>query len=260
MSAPSSTSAPRAGISLDRPAPTGLDAIFRPRSVAVIGASRRPGSIGSAIFKNLLAHGFDGPVYPVNPSARVVQSVLAYPSVRDIPGDVDLAVIAVPSKQVLAEVEACGQKGVKGVVVITAGFKETGAEGGAREVALREATRRYGMRMVGPNCLGVINTEANVMLDATFAPAWPPAGGVAFSSQSGALGLAILETAGALGMGISHFVSVGNKADVSGNDLLEYWEKDPGTSTILLYLESFGNPRRFTQLARRVAAASRSWP
>ena len=252
MSAPSSTSAQRAGISLDRPAPTGLDAIFRPRSVAVIGASRRPGSIGSAIFKNLLAHGFDGPVYPVNPSARVVQSVLAYPSVRDIPGDVDLAVIAVPSKQVLAEVEACGQKGVKGVVVITAGFKETGAEGGAREVALREATRRYGMRMVGPNCLGVINTEANVMLDATFAPAWPPAGGVAFSSQSGALGLAILETAGALGMGISHFVSVGNKADVSGNDLLEYWEKDPGTSTILLYLESFGNPRRFTQLARRV--------
>lgn len=253
MSAPSSTSTPLAGTALDRPAPKGLDAIFRPRSVAVIGASRRPGSIGAAIFKNLLEHGFDGPVYPVNPQARVVQSVLAYPTVADIPADVDLAVIAVPSKQVLAAVEECGKKGVRGVVVITAGFKETGAEGQERERALLEATRRFGMRMVGPNCLGVLNTESNVCLDATFAPAWPPPGNVAFSSQSGALGLAILETAGALGMGISHFVSVGNKADVSGNDLLEYWEQDPGTSTILLYLESFGNPRRFTQIARRVA-------
>ncbi len=253
MSAPSSTSTSLAGTALDRPAPQGLDAIFRPRSVAVIGASRRPGSIGAAIFKNLLEHGFDGPVYPVNPQARVVQSVLAYPTVSDIPGDVDLAVIAVPSKQVVAAVEECGQKGVRGVVVITAGFKETGREGGERERALVETTRRYGMRMVGPNCLGVLNTESNICLDATFAPAWPPNGGVAFSSQSGALGLAILETAGALGMGISHFVSVGNKADVSGNDLLEYWENDPGTSTILLYLESFGNPRRFTQIARRVA-------
>lgn len=253
MSAPSSTSTPLAGTALDRPAPKGLDAIFRPRSVAVIGASRRPGSIGAAIFKNLLEHGFDGPVYPVNPQARVVQSVLAYPTVADIPADVDLAVIAVPSKQVLAAVEECGKKGVRGVVVITAGFKETGSEGQERERALLEATRRYGMRMVGPNCLGVLNTESNVCLDATFAPAWPPPGNVAFSSQSGALGLAILETAGALGMGISHFVSVGNKADVSGNDLLEYWEQDPGTSTILLYLESFGNPRRFTQIARRVA-------
>ncbi|MCE9627488.1 MAG: acetate--CoA ligase family protein [Candidatus Eisenbacteria bacterium] len=253
MSAPSSTSTPLAGTALDRPAPKGLDAIFRPRSVAVIGASRRPGSIGAAIFKNLLEHGFDGPVYPVNPQARVVQSVLAYPTVADIPADVDLAVIAVPSKQVLAAVEECGKKGVRGVVVITAGFKETGAEGQERERALVEATRRYGMRMIGPNCLGVLNTESNVCLDATFAPAWPPPGNVAFSSQSGALGLAILETAGALGMGISHFASVGNKADVSGNDLLEYWEQDPGTTTILLYLESFGNPRRFTQIARRVA-------
>jgi acetyl coenzyme A synthetase (ADP forming)-like protein len=245
--------ATRGDTGLDRPAPTGLDAIFRPRSVAVIGASRRPGSIGAAIFKNLLGHGFDGPVYPVNASARVVQSVLAYPSVGAIPGDVDLAVIAVPAKQVLAMVEECGQKGVRGVVVITAGFKETGREGAEREQALRECTRRYHMRMVGPNCLGVLNTESGVQLDATFAPAWPPPGPVAFSSQSGALGLAILETAGALGLGISHFVSVGNKADVSGNDLLEYWEHDPGTSVILLYLESFGNPRRFTQIARRVA-------
>jgi acyl-CoA synthetase (NDP forming) len=253
MSAPSSPRVTPPADRLDRAVPTGLDAIFRPRSVAVIGASRRPGSIGAAIFRNLLKQGFEGPVYPVNPQASVVQSVLAWPTVNDIPGDVDLAVIAVPSKQVLAAVEDCGRKGVRGIVVITAGFKETGAEGAERERAVRDCARRYHMRMVGPNCLGVLNTEAGVRLDATFAPAWPPAGNVAFSSQSGALGLAILETAGALGLGISHFVSVGNKADVSGNDLLEYWEQDPGTSTILLYLESFGNPRRFTQIARRVA-------
>ena len=253
MSAPSSPRVTPPADRLDRAVPTGLDAIFRPRSVAVIGASRRPGSIGAAIFRNLLKQGFEGPVYPVNPQASVVQSVLAWPTVNDIPGDVDLAVIAVPSKQVLAAVEDCGRKGVRGIVVITAGFKETGAEGAERERAVRDCARRYHMRMVGPNCLGVLNTESGVRLDATFAPAWPPAGNVAFSSQSGALGLAILETAGALGLGISHFVSVGNKADVSGNDLLEYWEQDPGTSTILLYLESFGNPRRFTQIARRVA-------
>ena len=241
---------PRPG--LDRPQPTGLEAIFRPRSVAVIGASRRPGSIGAAIFKNLLEHGFAGPIYPVNPSAPVVQSVMAWPSVGDIPGEVDLALIAVPAQHVLAAVEECGQKGVKGVVIITAGFKETGPEGAELERTVRDRARHYGMRMVGPNCLGVLNTERGIQLDATFAPAWPPPGPIAFSSQSGALGLAILELATALGLGISQFVSVGNKADVSGNDLLEFWEKDPSTRVILLYLESFGNPRRFTQIARRV--------
>ncbi len=255
MTAPTapSTTRPAASPASEPPARAGLDAIFRPRSVAVIGASRRPGSIGAAIFRNLLEHGFEGPVYPVNPSAHVVQSVLAYPSVGAIPGEVDLAIIAIPARDTLAAVEECGRKGVRGVVVITAGFKETGPEGTERELALRDTARKYGMRMVGPNCLGVLNTEKGISLDATFAPAWPPAGPVAFSSQSGALGLAILETAGALGLGISHFASVGNKADVSGNDLLEYWERDPGTGVILLYLESFGNPRRFTQIARRVA-------
>ncbi len=238
---------------IERAAPSGLDAIFRPRSVAVIGASRRPGSIGAAIFRNLLEHGFEGPVYPVNPAARVVQSVLAWPNVGAIPGEVDLAVIAVPAHRVLDAVEECGRKGVKGVVVITAGFKETGPEGAERERRLRDAARRRGMRLVGPNCLGVLNTHPHVRLDATFAPSWPPQGPVAFSSQSGALGLAILETAGALGLGISQFVSVGNKADVSGNDLMEYWEQDPATWLILLYLESFGNAQRFTQIARRVA-------
>jgi len=230
----------------------GLDAVFRPRSVAVIGASRTPGSIGAATFHNLIARGFEGPVYPVNPRADVVGSVKAYPTIGDVPGPVDLAMIVVPAPHVLEVLEACGKKGVRAAVVISAGFKESGAEGRAREQALVECARRHRMRLVGPNCLGVINAEPAVSLDATFAPAWPPHGQVAFSSQSGALGLAILDMAKTLNIGISHFVSVGNKADVSGNDLLEFWEQDPGTKIILLYLESFGNARRFIEIARRV--------
>jgi acetyl coenzyme A synthetase (ADP forming)-like protein len=230
-----------------------LAALFRPRSVAVIGASRARGTIGAEIFHNLIAHGFQGPVYPVNPRARVVQSVLAYPTIQDVPGPVDLAIVVVPAAQVLAVMEACGAKGAKGVVVISAGFKETGPAGAALERALADCARRHRMRLVGPNCLGLLNTEPEVRLDATFAPTYPPAGRVAFSSQSGALGLAILEVAAELQIGISQFISVGNKADVSGNDLLEFWEQDPATDVILLYLESFGNPRRFTQIARRVA-------
>jgi len=237
-------------------APTGLhglDALFRPRSIAVIGASRERGTIGAEIFHNLVHHGFNGAVYPVNPNAQVVQSVHAYPDLERVPGPVDLAVVVVPAALVVEAVRACGEKGVRAVVVISAGFKEVGDEGRARERELVEVVRTYGMRLVGPNCLDVINTEPAVCLDGTFAPVYPPGGRVAFSSQSGALGLAILETATALNLGISHFVSVGNKADVSGNDLIEYWEQDPGTAVILLYLESFGNPRRFTQIARRVA-------
>ena len=230
----------------------GLDAVFRPRSVAVIGASRDRGTIGAEIFHNLISHGFQGAVYPVNPKSRVVQSVLAWPSVEAIPEPVDLAIIVVPALHVLEVLEQCGRKGVKGAVVISAGFKETGAEGAARERALVECARRNGIRLVGPNCLGVLNTEPGVRLDATFAPVYPPHGNIAFSSQSGALGLAILEVAKELNLGISQFVSVGNKADVSGNDLLEFWEDDPGTQVVLLYLESFGNPSRFTQIARRV--------
>lgn len=253
MNPPASSPAATPAATASRPAPTGLDAIFRPRSVAVIGASRERGTIGAEIFHNLLEHGFDGPVYPVNAKAHVVQSVLAYASVTDIPGELDLAIIVVPAAHVLEVLEACGAKGARGAVVISAGFKETGAEGAARERALLECARRHGMRLIGPNCLGVLNTEGAVRLDATFAGTYPPPGRVAFSSQSGALGLAILDTAAALSIGISHFASVGNKADVSGNDLLEYWEADPGTSVILLYLESFGNPQRFSQIARRVA-------
>ena len=231
----------------------GLDAVLRPRSVAVIGASRERGTIGAELFHNLIAHGFAGVVYPVNPRAPVVQSVRAYPDLAHLPGPVDLALIAVPAAQVLEAVRACAAHGVQGVVVISAGFKEVGDEGAARERELVEVVRAHGMRLVGPNCLGVVNTEPAVRLDATFAPVFPPPGMVAFSSQSGALGLAILETATQLNLGISHFVSIGNKADVSSNDLIEYWERDPGTAVILLYLESFGNPRRFTRIARRVA-------
>lgn len=230
-----------------------LNPLLKPRSVAVIGASRRRDSIGGAVLHNLLDQPFQGPVYPVNPNTTHVQSVAAYPSVEAIPGDVDLAIIVVPAAHVLETAEACGRKGVKALVVISAGFKETGGEGKKREEQLRNLARDYGMRMVGPNCLGILNTDPTVMLNATFAPVQPPPGRIAFSSQSGALGLAILDYARALNLGISHFVSVGNKADVSGNDLLEYWEQDKGTDLILFYLESFGNPAKFTQIARRVA-------
>ncbi len=230
-----------------------LEPLFRPRSVAVIGASRDPGTIGGAVFASLMRHGFEGPVYPVNPKSRVVQSVAAYPSIEAVPGEVDMAVIVVPAPLVIPAVEACGRKGVRAVVVISAGFREVGEAGARLEDELLAVVRRHGMRMVGPNCLGVVNTEEDVRLDATFAPTRPQAGNVAFSSQSGALGVAILEYATELGIGVSHFVSVGNKADVSGNDLLEFWEQDPGTAIILLYLESFGNPRRFVDIARRVS-------
>jgi len=231
----------------------GLEAIFRPRSIAVIGASRDRATVGGALFHNLIKHDFQGAVYPVNPKSPVVQSVRAYPTVESLPEAVDLAIIVVPGAHVNATLEACGRKGVKAAVVISAGFKEIGGEGVKREKDMVAIARRYGMRVVGPNCLGVLNTEAGVSMDATFAPPFPPPGPVAFSSQSGALGLAIIEYANELNVGLSHFVSVGNKADVSGNDLLEFWEKDPGTRIILLYLESFGNPRRFLEIARRVA-------
>ena len=230
-----------------------LEPLLRPRSVAVIGASRRRDSIGGAILHNLIEEGFQGPVYPVNPNATHVQSIPAYPSIADVPGHVDLGIIVIPAEHVLEAATACGEKGVHALIVISAGFKETGEEGLKRERALVGIARRYDMRLIGPNCLGIVNTDPGISINATFAPVSPPAGRVAFSSQSGALGLAILDYARRLNLGISQFVSVGNKAEVSGNDLIEYWEHDPGTDLILLYLESFGNPRKFTQLARRVS-------
>jgi acetyltransferase len=229
-----------------------LDAIFRPRSVAVIGASRQKNTIGREILRNLVEFEFTGPVYPVNPQADAVGSMKCYASVLDIPDEVDLAVVTVPRERALEVVEQCGKKGVRGLVMITAGFKEVGGRGARLESDLGRRLKRYGMRMVGPNCMGVINTEPQVRLNATFAASLPPRGSVGFVSQSGALGEAILADAVQSGLGVAMFVSMGNKTDISGNDLLEYWEDNPDIQTILLYLESFGNPRRFTQIARRI--------
>ena len=230
-----------------------LDPFFRPESVAVIGASRNPGTIGYQIVDNLIRHEYQGVVYPVNPKARAIHSIPAYPSIGSIPGPVDMAVVVVPKEFVLKVVDECGQKGVKGVVVISAGFREVGAEGLGREEVLLEIVRRHGMRLVGPNCMGVMNTDATMSMNATFAPNMPPGGATSFLSQSGALGVTILDYAAEYGIGIRQFVSIGNKPDVSGNDLLEYWEDDPGTRLILMYLESFGNPKNFIPIARRVS-------
>jgi acetyl coenzyme A synthetase (ADP forming)-like protein len=231
---------------------TSLQRLLSPGSVAVIGASRARGTIGAEIFHNLLETTFNGAVFPVNRAADVVQSVRAYKSVSEISGPIDLAVIAVPAVQVVAAARECAAKDVAAVIVISAGFAEAGPEGVARQRELVAICRESDMRLVGPNCMGVINTDPDVRLNATFAPSYPPPGRVGFLSQSGALGLAVIEHAIQRGIGLSSFVSVGNKADVSGNDLLSYWESDPRTDVALLYLESFGNPRKFARIARRV--------
>jgi acetate---CoA ligase (ADP-forming) len=229
-----------------------LQPFFEPQSVALIGSSRARGKIGSEILHNLMASGFRGLIHPVHPSASTIEGLTCYRTVAEIPGPVDLAVIAVPADQVLAVVDACITKRVKGICVITAGFGETNDAGRELEARLVEKVRGAGCRLIGPNCMGLLNTDPAVSLNATFSPVYPPAGNVAMSTQSGALGLAILDYARRLNIGISSFVSVGNKADVSGNDLLQYWGEDPRTSVILLYLESFGNPRKFGQIARRI--------
>lgn len=230
-----------------------MKSIFEPRSIAVVGASRKAGTIGGELFRNLMRAGFQGRLYPVNPTTDEVEYIPAYPSVREIPGEIDLAIIVVPSDLVEPTIDDCIAKGVRGVVVITAGFSEVGPEGRAREEKLVEKIRSVGMRMVGPNCMGVINTDRAVRMHGTFSRVWPPAGNVAMSTQSGALGLAILDYASQLNIGFSTFISVGNKADVSGNDLVQYWAEDPHTDVILLYLESFGNPKKFGSIARRVS-------
>jgi len=229
--------------------------LLYPRSVAVIGASTKPGTVGQLPLQCIMENKFSGVVYPVNPNAESVMSVKAYPSVLDVPGNVDLAVIIVPAQFVPKVTDECGRKGVRAIIVISDGFKERGLEGAALERDLRDITLGHGMRLVGPNCMGVINTDPTVSLNATFSQIYPPRGNVAFLSQSGGLGLAILDYAKNLNMGISTFVSVGNRADISANDMLQYWEQDPATRVVLLYLESFGNPRTFARLARRVSAA-----
>ncbi|MFI6594857.1 GNAT family N-acetyltransferase [Nonomuraea sp. NPDC050536] len=227
--------------------------LLSPGSVAVIGASREPGGVGQTVLRNLLAADFTGPVYPVHREVRAVAGVRAYPSVNAIDGDVDLAVVAVPADGVIDVVKECAEKGVHGLVVVSSGFGETGAEGRARQDELARIARAYGLRVVGPNCLGIANTDPAVRLNATLAATVPGRGRVGFFSQSGALGTALLQRVAQRGMGISTFVSAGNRADVSGNDLLQYWEEDPSTEVILLYLESLGNPRKFTRLARRIS-------
>jgi acetyl coenzyme A synthetase (ADP forming)-like protein len=233
-----------------RAASRSIARVLDARSVAVIGAGRQELNVGHQVVVNLLGN-FDGVVYPVNPSATGIAGVKAYPTLSAIPDPVDLAVIAVPAAAVLGVVQECAAAGVKGLVVLTAGFRELGEAGGTVEVALRDLARASGMRLIGPNCVGIVNAATG--LNATFA-SWSPApGSVAMQSQSGALGIALLDRSRRHGLGVSSFVSVGNKADVSGNDLLEYWEDDPATKVILLYLESFGNPRRFARIARRVS-------
>jgi acyl-CoA synthetase (NDP forming)/GNAT superfamily N-acetyltransferase len=226
--------------------------LLTPSSVAVVGASNDEGKIGNAVFRHLLDYGLAGPVYPVNPVARHVNGVPAYADIESIPDDIDLAVLAVPSDEVAGVVEACRRKRVRGLVVISGGFGEAGPEGREAERRLVAAARASGMRVVGPNCLGIVNTDPEVRLNASLAPMVPGRGRVGFFAQSGALGVALLERARSRNLGLSTFVSAGNRADVSGNDLLQYWATDPGTEVVLLYLESFGNPRKFARLARSV--------
>ncbi len=226
--------------------------IFAPQSVAVVGASRNAAQLGTKILHNLRDSGFHGSLYAVNPNATEIDLIPCYPSVCSIEGPLDLAVVAVPAKYVESVVDDCVAKGVRALVVITAGFGETGAAGREAEKRILDKVRAAGIRMVGPNCMGVLNTDAKVRLHATFSGVFPPSGNVAMSSQSGALGLAILDYARTIGIGFSTFISVGNKVDVSGNDLIQYWAEDPNTDVMLLYLESFGNPRKFGEIARRV--------
>lgn len=230
-----------------------LRVFFAPRHVAVVGASTREGSIGHALIANLLGRGFRGIVTPIHPQATEIAGLKAHPTVSDIGAQVDLAIVAVPASHVEAVLTDCARAGVRGVVVISAGFAEVSSLGRGAQDRLVDIVRGAGMRMVGPNCMGVLSTDPDVLLDATFAPGWPPAGNVSFLSQSGALGIAILDHAARHGIGIADFVSVGNRADVSSNDLLAYWATDDRTSVIALYLESIGNPRKFARVAPEVA-------
>ncbi|MEV7428939.1 GNAT family N-acetyltransferase [Nocardioides sp. NPDC092400] len=230
-----------------------IERFFNPRSVAVIGASRRQDTIGQALVRHLVTGDFTGRVYVVNPTAAAVSGMPAYKTVGDIPDEVDVAIVAVPAESVQDVVLDCAAKGVHGLVVISSGFAETGEEGRQRQRRLVGLSRSYGLRLIGPNCLGIINTDPSVSINASLSSVMPPRGRAGFFCQSGALGSAILEKVQNRGLGLSTFVSAGNRADVSGNDLLQYWEEDDSTEVVLLYLESIGNPRKFSRIARRVS-------
>ena len=230
-----------------------LAPLLRPRTVAVIGASRDPAAIGTLIFRAIVRSNFGGTVYPVNNQATSVHGVRAYASVRDLPEPAELAVIAVPARGVLGAAEEALRAGARGLLVVTSGFAEAGPEGAALQRDLVTLVRSHGARLIGPNCLGLMNTHPDVRLNASLAPLLAPRGRIGFYSHSAALGLVILDYAAERGLGFSTFVSAGNRADVSGNDLLQYWEEDSSTDLALLYLETFGNPRRFARLARRIS-------
>jgi len=230
-----------------------LDYIFRPSSVAVIGASTRKSTIGRETLHNILTAEFNGKVFPVNPKASVIHSIKAYSTILDVPDAVDLAIIIVSKEYVSEVARQCGEKGVKGVVVISAGFSEMGSEGKKLEEDLINVVHQYGMRMVGPNCFGVVNTDPEVCLNATFGKTFPKPGKIGFITQSGGMGEAIMSHANELGIGFSVVASIGNKADISSNDILEYFKDDDNTDVILMYLENFGNPRNFTMIAREVS-------
>ena len=227
--------------------------LMAPRSVAVVGASRERGSVGHAVLRNLLAHEFAGPVYPVNPATEHVAGVRAVPSLDAIDGPVDLAVICVPAAIVPEVMEECGRNDVRAAIVIASGFAESGPEGEALSAATLLAARRFGVRVLGPNCLGVINTDPDVRLHATFATPQARRGRVALLSESGTIGGVVLDHMGAVGLGLSSFAAIGNRADVSANDLLQYWADDSRTDIVLVYLESFGNPRKFSRIARQLS-------
>jgi len=229
-----------------------LDKLFYPQSIAVIGASSRKGTLSFELVNNLINFGYKGCIYPVNPNAHSVHSIKAYPDVNVIKDSIDLAVIMVPKEKVLEALDSCHKKKIRSVVVITAGFKETGKEGKLLESSLIKKIKKYKMRLVGPNCMGLINTHPEVRLNCTFVQGNPIAGGIGFISQSGALGAAILRTVQQNDIGLAQFISIGNKADISGNTVLEYWWHNDDIKVITLYLESFGNPRLFMELTREI--------
>ena len=235
-------------------AESNLDFIFKPRSVAVIGASTREGSVGHALFRNVLMNGFTGMVFPVNMTAKSVLGVKAYESVLQIPDDVDLAVLVVPALAVPTTLAECGQKKVKGAIVISAGFKELGPTGAQLELAVRDRARKYGIRLIGPNCFGMINCSPDVRLNTTFGRVMPHFGNIAFISQSGAVGVNALEYAESEELGFSKFISIGNKADINECDLLSYLKDDPDTDVIALYLEDLADPPQFMHIARETAS------
>ena len=229
-----------------------LDKIMKPKSIAVIGASTKPKTIGSEIMQRLRDYKFNGKIYPVNPKGGIIEGFQAYTSINEVPEEVDLAVIVVNAKFVLDTIDQCHKKGIKGLCIITAGFKETGKEGAELEKQLLQKVRDYGMRCVGPNCLGVLNTNDNVKMDATFAESLPVKGDIGFVSQSGALGGGILNILKDLNLGFAQFVSIGNQADINAETMLEYWENDDDVKQILLYMESIQNPQNFRKLASRI--------